>query len=65
MKAIMVLMYTLKVNILQILVRNSQNHSISLNYIDSSLFEASASTRCPDEYADLSFVNNITEVPFV
>lgn len=66
MKFILLFIYTLKINLLQIFVNNCRNHSISINYIDSSVFEATRSTSCPDEFADHSFfVNNITDIPII
>lgn len=65
MKFFSVIIYTLKVNLLQVLVNNCRSHSISLQFIDSSIFEASASSTHPDEYADNAFVVNITDIPII
>jgi hypothetical protein len=66
MKVVLVLMYALKVNILNIIVLNSRSHSISIQLIDSSLFEASVCTPPPDEYrANYSVNINMTEAPIL
>ncbi|CUM45280.1 unnamed protein product [Debaryomyces fabryi] len=65
MKFFSVIIYTLKVNLLQVLVNNCRSHSISLQFIDSSIFEASTSSKHPDEYADGAFVVNITDIPIM
>ncbi|KAK6203354.1 uncharacterized protein RJT21DRAFT_119494 [Scheffersomyces amazonensis] len=66
MKFILMFIYMLKINILQIIVHGSRNPSISLQYIDSAIFEASKCTS--NEYADQVYVNNninITDIPIL
>lgn len=67
MRAILWLMYALKVNVLNIIVQNSRSFSISLQYILSPVFEACASTSEPEYvYADSSFdYSNLTDVPII
>lgn len=66
MKAVLMLLYALKVNILNIVVQNSRSHSISIQLIDSSLFEASVCTPPPDEFrANYSVNINMTEAPII
>ncbi|ODV65588.1 hypothetical protein HYPBUDRAFT_113787 [Hyphopichia burtonii NRRL Y-1933] len=65
MKIIPVIIYSLKLNILLIFVRLSRSNSISLSYLDSSIFERTASTTHPEEYPDSSFINNITDIPII
>lgn len=55
----------LKVNVLQVLVNNSRSRSISLQFIDSSIFEASACSKHPEEYPDSAFVVNMTDIPIL
>lgn len=67
MRAVLWLMYALKVNVLNIIVQNSRSFSISLQYILSPVFEACASTSEPDYlFADNSFdFSNLTDVPVI
>lgn len=65
MKFVSVLIYMLKVNVLQVLVNNSRSRSISLQFIDSSIFEASACSKHPEEYPDSAFVVNMTDIPIL
>ncbi|CUM65212.1 uncharacterized protein PRCAT00002841001 [Priceomyces carsonii] len=65
MKFIFIL-YTLKVNLIQVLVNSCRTHSISLQFIDSSIFAATTATDPPGDYADAAFiVNNITDIPVI
>lgn len=64
MNILVMMMYTLKVNIFQIIVHNCRTHSISLNFIDSSIFESSPATNCPEDFADGVFwAANVTDIP--
>lgn len=66
MKAILFLIYALKVNILNVIVQNSRSHSISVKLIDSSLFEASVCTKPAEDYlANYSININMTDVPIL
>lgn len=66
MKFVTLILYALKANVLQVLVNNSRSHSISIQFIDSSIFEASASTSHCDEHPDYSYmVNNMTGCPII
>lgn len=51
----------LKINLFQTIVENSRSKSIDLQYIQSSLFDA---TSCQtDEDAEFIVLNNITDIP--
>ena len=60
MNVILVLMYTLKINLLLIIVENSRTHSINLGYIQSPIFET---TRCTNEADRIVILDNVTDIP--
>ncbi|CAH6722003.1 hypothetical protein CLIB1444_07S07316 [[Candida] jaroonii] len=53
--------YALKVNIFQVIVEKSRSESLNLQYIHSSLFDATACQPTDENVADFSFVNNVTD----
>ncbi|OVF07003.1 hypothetical protein EJF18_70110 [Clavispora lusitaniae] len=58
-------MYSLKVNVLNVLVQNARSHSTEIPLIHSSaVFSASVSTPHPDEFPDNCFVNNLTGIVY-
>lgn len=66
MKLISVIMYTLRVNLFLVVMSGIRSQSVSLNYIDSSIFESAAATTNPEGCADRVFiVNNITDIPII
>ncbi|KGQ84180.1 hypothetical protein MG5_04674 [Candida albicans P57072] len=71
MKIITWLLYLIKINIVQIILNNSRNPSISLQYIHSSIFDHTPSkctgdTLKEDIYsAERVWMNNITDIPVV
>lgn len=63
MRFVTFLLYSLKINVLNVFVQSSRSHLIDLNFLESPVFHPSASTQRPDEYADVCFGNNITDIP--
>lgn len=60
------IMYTLRVNLFLVIMTGIRSQSVSLNYIDSAIFESAAATTNPDDYGDRVFiVTNITDVPII
>ncbi|CAD1813583.1 hypothetical protein FOB58_005255 [Candida parapsilosis] len=70
MKIMLWILHLFKINIIQIIVNNARNPSISLQYIDSSIFNK-ASRCAPAEPVNGSGVyaenyywnNNVTDIP--
>ncbi|CAI5760635.1 unnamed protein product [Candida verbasci] len=65
------LLYLIKINLLQIIVNGSRNPSLSLQYLDDPMFEASKCSPADPvngsgiyaaEY-NQQFMNNITDIP--
>lgn len=57
-------MYVLKVNLFSVLVENSRSQSLNLQYIHSSLFDATSCQPTEEDIEiDMAVVNNITDVP--
>ncbi|ABN66718.1 predicted protein [Scheffersomyces stipitis CBS 6054] len=65
MKFVLYMLYFLKINLLQIIVHGQRSHSITLQHIDSSIFEATRCTPETEEFADRAFVVNITDIPVI
>ncbi|EGW30412.1 uncharacterized protein SPAPADRAFT_142985 [Spathaspora passalidarum NRRL Y-27907] len=64
MKIILWFIYLIKINLLQMIVHGSRNPSLTIQYIDSSIFEASRCTPESENYsADRAWANNLTDVP--
>lgn len=64
MKFVLWLMYTLKINMLHLIVSNSRLYSTTLQYIDDPIFATRCD--CPEDYADKLFeFNNMTGIPII
>lgn len=57
-------LYILKVNLFSVIMENSRSQSLNLQYIHSSLFDATSCEPTDEEDIDIaSVVNNITDIP--
>lgn len=66
MRFITFALYSLKINVLNVIVHSCRTHLLDLKFIDSSaVYETSATTTHPDEYPDECFFNNITDIPYL
>lgn len=65
MRFITFLLYSLKINVLNIFVQNLRSHLIDLNFLELPVYHPSASTNHVEEYPDVCFANNITDIPVI
>lgn len=65
MRFVTFMLYSLKINVLNVFVQNSRSHLIDLNFLESPVYHPSASTNFVEEYPDVCFSNNITDIPLM
>lgn len=66
MRFVTFLLYSLKVNVLNVLVNNQRSHLLDINFLDSlAVHGASACTPDPDMFPDACFANNLTDIPML
>lgn len=61
MNILVLLMYTLKINFLQILIHNSRNNMLGITLLDSPLYATKCD--CVDGMPDRIKVTNLTNIP--